>query len=113
MMSRVFKNKRFLLVAGLAIGLVTLFSHSLRVEIRTGKNQATEQTSGANQKTVIVTPSDAVTVNFFTLQVDVSLAITPVFQPVKKVFKVIPVFQRKISSYYQTLFRYIISPNAP
>ena len=112
-MLRLLKNKRFLLVAGLLVGLVTLFSHSLRVEIRSGKNLATDQTSGANQKTVIVTPSDAVTVNFFTLHADGFLEISPIFHPEKKISKVAPIFQKKTTAFFRTLFRFIISPNAP
>ena len=102
-----------MLVAGLIIGLVTLFSHSLRVEIGRGKNQTSEKTSEAKHKVVIVAPSDAITVNFFTLQIDGFLEIAPVFYPIKKILKVVPSFQKTTISFFQTLFRYIISPNAP
>ncbi len=115
MFRNVIKNKRFLLIAGLVIGLVTLFSHSLRVEIqnRQEKNQGAEQKSESKQDVVVVLPSYAVTVNFFTLHIDGFLEITPVFKSVKKALKVFPTFQKKTNSYFQTLFRFIISPNAP
>jgi len=112
-MRKVIKNKRFLLIAGLAIGLVTLFSHSLRLEISSGKKQTSEQTSETQQKTIVVAPSDAITVNFFSLQVDVYLETSPVFQSVQKVLKVVPTFQKTTIAFFQTLFRFIISPNAP
>lgn len=112
-MQRILKNKKFLLVAGLAIGLVTLFSHSLRVEINNGKKQTTEQTSESNQQTIVVVPSDAVTVNFFSFHADGLLGIEPVLYPIKKVLKVVPFFQKTTTHYFQTLFRFIISPNAP
>jgi hypothetical protein len=111
-MSKMFKNKNVLLVAGLLVGLVTLFSHSLRVEIKSGK-VATEQKAEAEQKTVIIAPSDAVTVNAFTLQVDGFLEISPVFQAVKETVKAVPTYCGKATSLFQTLFRYVISPNAP
>lgn len=101
------------MIAGLAIGLVTLFSHSLRVEINTGKSQTTEQSAESGKQAVIVAPSDAVTVNFFSLQVDGFLELAPVFKSVKKVLKVVPVFEKNTTSLFQTLFRFIISPNAP
>ena len=113
MMRNILENKRFLLISGLLIGLVTLFSHSLRVEISSEKKQTTEQSSEAKQQAVIVAPSDAVTVNFFSLQVDGFLEIAPVFYPIKKTLKVVPVFQKATNTYFQILFRFIISPNAP
>ena len=100
-------------MACLVIGAVTLLSHSLKVEIKGKSKVSTEQTSEAAGKTVVITSSDAVTVNFFTLQVDGFLEISPVFNPVKKVFKVVPVFQKLTTAYQHTLFRFIISPNAP
>jgi hypothetical protein len=100
-------------MACLVIGVVTLLSHSLKVEIKSKQKATTEQTSEATQKTVIITSSDAVTVNFFTLQVNGFLEISPIFNPVKKVFKVVPIFQKATTSYQHTLFRFIISPNAP
>jgi len=111
---KVFKNKRLLLVAGLMVGLVTLFSHSLRVEVPTkiDKN-TTEQSSGEEGRVVVIAPSDAVTVNLLTLQVDGFIELTPVFQQVKKVYKVVPSFRKHSTTFFQTLFRFIISPNAP
>lgn len=111
-MNALFKNKKVLLVAGLLVGLVTLFSHSLRVEIPSGK-VATEQKAGTEQQTVIVAPSDAVTVNAFTLQVDGFLEIAPVFKPVKQIVQTVPVICGKVTPIFQTLFRFIIAPNAP
>jgi hypothetical protein len=110
-MSKVFKNKNVLLVAGLLVGLVTLFSHSLRVEIKPAK-AATEQKAETEQA-VVITPSDAVTVNAFNFAVDGFLEIAPVFQQVEETFKAIPVYCGKATSLFQTLFRYTISPNAP
>jgi hypothetical protein len=111
---KVFKNKRLLLVAGLMVGLVTLFSHSLRVEVPTKiEKKTTEQSSSEESNVVIITPSDAVTVNFFTLQVDGFIELTHAFQQVKKVCKVVPSFQKRSTTFFQTLFRFIISPNAP
>lgn len=100
-------------MACMVIGLATLLSHSLKVEIKGKSKSSTEQTSEANNKTVVISSSDAVTVNFFTLSVDGFLEITPLFQPVKKVYKIVPVFQKATTAYQQTLFRFIISPNAP
>ena len=112
-MRNVLKNKRFILVACLSIGLVTLFSHSVRVEIGELKKHDTEQTSEAKGHAIIVSPSDAVTVNFFTLHADGFLEIAPVFHPAKKILKVAPTFQKTTNTYFRTLFRFIISPNAP
>jgi hypothetical protein len=111
-MNALFKNKKVLLVAGLLVGLVTLFSHSLRVEIKSGK-VATEQKAETEQQTVIVAPSDAVTVNAFTLQVDGFLEIAPIFKPVKEIIKTAPIITGRVSPIFQTLFRFIIAPNAP
>jgi hypothetical protein len=112
-MQRILKNKRFLLVAGVAIGLVTLFSHSLRVEISNGKKQSSELTADAGQHSIIVVPSDAVTVNLFSFHADGLLQIAPALYSIKKVLKVVPFFQKTTTHYFQTLFRFIISPNAP
>ena len=112
LMSKVFKNKNVLLVAGLLVGLVTLFSHSLRVEIKSDKI-ATEKKAETEQQTIVFAPSDAVTVNAFTLQVDGFLEVSPAYQSIKETAKAIPVYFKKTSSLFQTLFRYIISPNAP
>ena len=112
-MRNIFKNKRFVLVAGIAVGLITLFSHSLRVEIGGGKDQATEQTSEGDHQAIIVAPSDAVTVSFFSLQTDAFQEIAPVFYPAKKILKVVQPFQRATLPHFRTLFRFIISPNAP
>lgn len=111
-MSKLFKNKNVLIVAGLLVGLVTLFSHSLRVEIKSGKPSA-EQKAETEQQTVIIAPSDAVTVNAFTLQTDGFLEIAPVFKPVKEVVKAAPAIVQNTTSFFQTLFRFIIAPNAP
>lgn len=111
-MNALFKNKNVLLVAGLLVGLVTLFSHSLRVEFKTAK-ATTEQKAESEQQTVVIAPSDAVTVNAFTLQVDGFLEIAPIFKPVKQAIKVAPVVLEKTTALFQTLFRYIIAPNAP
>lgn len=111
-MSKVFKNKNVLLVAGLLVGLMTLFSHSLRVEIKPAK-AATEQKAGAEQQSVVIAPSDAVTVNAFSFEVDGFLEIAPAFQKVEETIKAVPVYCEKASAFFQTLFRYIISPNAP
>lgn len=111
-MRKMVNNKNLLLAISLIIGLATLLSHSVKVEIKSDKKVNTEQTSG-EQQPVINTPSDALTVNFFTLQIDGLLEIIPVFQSVEKVFKVVPVFQKETTSFQQTLFRFIIAPNAP
>ena len=111
-MNALFKNKKVLLVAGLLVGLVTLFSHSLRVEIKSGK-AATGQKAETEQQTVIVAPSDAITVNTFTLQVDGFLEIAPVFKPVKQIVLAVPVICGKVAPIFHTLFRFIIAPNAP
>jgi hypothetical protein len=111
-MSKVFKNKNVLLVAGLLVGLVTLFSHSLRVEIKSIK-AATEQKAETEQQTVVIAPSDAVTVNAFTFSVDGFLEIAPAFKKVEETIKAVPVIAEKATSFFQTLFRYIIAPNAP
>jgi hypothetical protein len=112
-MQRTLKNKTFLLIAGLAIGLVTLFSHSLRVEIGQVKKQTSEQSSEGPSQTIIVAPSLAVTVNLFSFHVDGWFVNAPSFYPIKKVLKVVPSFQKAATDFFQTLFRYIISPNAP
>lgn len=112
-MQRTLKNKTFLLIAGLAIGLVTLFSHSLRVEIGQVKKQTSEQSSETPNETFIVAPSVAITVNLFSFHVDGWLSNAPTFYPIKKVLKVVPSFQKAATDFFQTLFRYIISPNAP
>jgi hypothetical protein len=111
-MNKLFKNKNVLLVAGLLVGLVTLFSHSFRVEIKPAK-AATEQKADTEQPAVVITPSAAVTVNAFTFQVDGLFALAPLFQKVEEAVKAVPVYAEKTSSFFQTLFRYIISPNAP
>lgn len=112
-MRNIFKNKRFVLVAGIAIGLVTLFSHSIRVEIGNGKDPAKEQTMEGGHQAIIVAPSDAVTVSFFSLQADTFLEIASVFYPAKKILKIVQPFQRATLPHFRTLFRFIISPNAP
>ena len=106
-------NKFLLLLACLVIGVATLLSHSLKVEIKNNKKAATEQTADTNKKTVVITSSDAVMVNFLTLHIDGFLELSPIFKPVKKAIKVVPVFQKAATAYQQTLFRFIISPNAP
>lgn len=111
-MHKLFKNKNVLLIAGLLVGLVTLFSHSLRVEIKPAK-AATEQKAESEKQVLVIAPSDAVTVNAFSLQVDGFLEIAPIFKPVQEIVKAAPVVVQKTSAYFQTLFRYIISPNAP
>lgn len=111
-MSKVFKNKNVLVVAGLLVGLVTLFSHSWRVEFKPTQ-VATEQKADTEQQTVVIVPSDAVTVNAFSFEIDGFLQIAPAFQKVEETIKAVPVFCEKATSFFQTLFRYIISPNAP
>jgi hypothetical protein len=100
-------------MACLVIGLVTLLSHSLKVEITNNKKAAAGQTSDTSKKTVVITSSDAITVNFLTLHIDGFLELSPIFKLVKKAFKVAPVFYQATTSYQHTLFRFIISPNAP
>jgi hypothetical protein len=112
-MRSIVNNKTHLFIACLFVGLVTLLAHSLRVEIKSKPKANTEQASGSSQASVFITPSAAVTVNFFTLHVDGFLEISPVFQTVKKVFKAVPEFHKATASFHQTLFRFIIAPNAP
>lgn len=111
-MSKVFKNKNVLLVAGLLVGLVTLFSHSLRVEFKPTQS-ATEQKAETEQQAVVIAPSDAVTVNAFSFEMEGFMEIAPTFQKIEETIKAVPVYSEKASSFFQTLFRYIISPNAP
>lgn len=111
-MRNAFNNKYFLLVAGLLIGLVTLFSHSLRLEVKSGK-ATTEQTQEGSGKTFVIVPSDAVTVNAFAFHADVWVEIAPTFRAVEKIKTAIPVVGRTATTLFQTLFRFIISPNAP
>jgi hypothetical protein len=112
-MRKILKNKRFMLVAGLAIGLVTLFSHSLRVEIGNSKSQSAEQATESQHQAVIVSPSDAVTVNFLSLPADGFLEAPHVLHHTKNIIKVAATFPMATVPYFRTLFRYIISPNAP
>lgn len=105
-------NKTLLLVFGLLVGLATLFSHSLRVEIKNSKPK-TEQTQDPNEQKVVITPSDAVTVNAFSFHVDSFFEIAPVFRSIENITKAAPAVQKTASTYFQTLFRFIISPNAP
>src|SRR5689334_12220244 len=105
-------NKTFLLVAGLLIGLVTLFSHSLRLEIKNEKAQS-GKAKETTEQTVIIAPSVAVTVNAFVFQADALFEISPVFQSIEKITVGAPVIISTTTEYFQTLFRFIISPNAP
>ena len=91
------------------VGIATLFSHSLRVEI---KKEAKAGQPQEQQQTVIISPSDAVTSNSFTFETDTLIEISPVFESVEKIKETVPVVQRTVS-YFHTLFRFIISPNAP
>jgi hypothetical protein len=112
LMRKAVNNKTFLLVAGLLIGLVTLFSHSLRLEIRSEDPQS-GKSKETTEQTVIIAPSDAVTVNAFSFHADSLFEIAPVFQSIEKIVEGTPVIIRKTTSYFHTLFRFIISPNAP
>ena len=111
-MRNAINNKRFLLVAGLLVGLVTLFSHSIRLEIRSEKSQE-GKAKETTEQTIIITPSDAVTVNAFSFEVDALFEIAQAFQSVREISAAAPVLQQSVTTYFQTLFRFIISPNAP
>lgn len=111
-MNGFFNNKKLVIALGLLIGLATLFSHSFRVEIRKETKAGTEQSEKSSQA-IIVSPSAAVTVNAFSFQPEGFLQLAPMYEPIQSTVKAVPVFVQRTSAYFQTLFRFIIAPNAP
>lgn len=109
-MRKVINNRTLLLVIGLIVGLATLLSHSVRLEISKPK---TEQSKESGEQKVVITPSDAVTVHAFVFQVDSAMEVSAVYQSAEKITKAVPVIQKTVSTYFRALFRFIIAPNAP
>ncbi|MCW5911933.1 MAG: hypothetical protein KIT62_12710 [Cyclobacteriaceae bacterium] len=103
-----------LMVAGLLAAAVIVLSHGFTAQESVAEKKPTEQSRETEPQTVISAPTVAVTQSS-AVQVDeqVPQALLEVLSEPKAQSVVIPVAEQIFSNFLKTLFRVIISPNAP
>ncbi|MBN8577530.1 MAG: hypothetical protein J0L66_11350 [Cytophagales bacterium] len=110
---RVYRS--FLMVVGLLAAAVIVLSHVFMApDTVTTKKVATEQSSESETKTVISAPTEAVTQGT-AVQVgeQAPQVLLEVLSEPHKPAGFVPVAAELVSNFLKTLFRAIISPNAP
>ncbi len=103
------------MIVGLLAATVIVLSHVFKApEEIAGKKPATEQSSKSESKTVISAPTEAV-MQGAAVQVDeqVPQTLLEVLAEPQSHPGFVPVAKQLVSGFLKTLFRVIISPNAP
>ncbi len=114
-------SKKLMLVAGILAAIVILFSQAFEKEacqylskIKAGSENKTEKAADADKKIVVVPSSDAVTSSVAAEIEDTNPSLIREIVLNEDNISKLPVIGKKIlSDFFKTLFRVVISPQAP
>ena len=102
------------MIVGLLAATVIVLSHVFKApEEIAGKKPATEQSSKSESKTVISAPTEAVMHAAVQVDEQVPQTLLEVLAEPQSHPGFVPVAKQLVSGFLKTLFRVIISPNAP
>ena len=111
-------SKKLMLVAGILAAVIILFSQAFQKEtcqlLSKIKSQKTEKTAEAEKKVIMATPVDAVT-SGITVEVEDANAslIREIVHDENTTSKQAIVGKTLVTNFFKTLFRVVISPQAP
>lgn len=112
------RNKSFyrgiLIIAGFLAAAVIVFSHAASSRVlKAEKKATTEQTDKQESKTTINAPDEALTVSAVQVDEQAPDSLLEVLPEPEADDAVIPTTKKLAGTFLRTLFRVVISPNAP